>query len=78
MKKTKVISSRGQSKQPLTSKMIVALLATVESDDNKTGSLTELLNRGLIVQKEVALKNHKEFQWEVTKKGITILNNLEN
>ena len=87
--KTKVIPfSRGHFDRkkyvPLTSKMIVSLLAAVEKQKQKipfgpndiSGSLTTLITRGLIERKKIELFGLWDAQWQVTKEALRLLNNL--
>ena len=70
--------------RPLTSKMIVSLLGSLEQQQNQIpfgpntikGSLTTLITRGLIVRTKINLMGHWESQWQVTQKAIGLLKNL--
>lgn len=80
---TKVIPfSEGYFKRrkylPLTSKMIVSLLAAIDLQDKNTtfgptsiqGSLVTLIERGLIVIKKITFRGHEKYQWQVTQEAI--------
>ena len=42
------------------------------------GSLTTLIQGGLIIRKRIALRGHEEYQWQVTSEAIIKLNQFGN
>ena len=82
---SKIVPFKQKEKPSLTRLMIVALVeATVKQNqgilfgpaDIKGGSFTPLINRGLIVHKEVKTKNHSVSAWQVTPEAIDILKSM--
>lgn len=73
-----------KEQRPLTPLMIVALLNASEKQTNKIpfgpnnvkGSITSLITRGLIEQKEVNRNGHNELLWQVTDEGFAILKSM--
>jgi hypothetical protein len=69
---------------PLTPKMIYALLVALQKQERKipfdinslNGSLTTLIERGLILRKRMLVMGRMEYQWQVTKKAIIKLKKL--
>ena len=69
---------------PLTPKMIYALLVALQKQERKipidrgsiNGSLTTLIERGLILRKRIPVMGSVEYQWLVTKKAIIKLKKL--
>lgn len=79
---SKVVPLPLNRKHSLTRLMIVALVeATIKQNqgipfgpaDIKGGSFAPLINRGLIVHKEVTIKNHTQSLWQVTPEATEIL-----
>lgn len=69
---------------PLSPKMIIALLAALEKQNKRIpfgptsikGSLTSLIERGLIVHKKIICRGHVEYRWQVTQEAISKLKEL--
>ena len=87
--KTKLLafSTRDFKKEkhpPLTPKMIYALLVALQKQERKipidrgsiNGSLTTLIERGLILRKRIPVMGSVEYHWQVTKKAIIKLKKL--
>jgi hypothetical protein len=87
--KTRVIPFSGRyfkrnTYPPLTSKMVVSLLEAIKRQNKKIpfgpssikGSLTTLIQRGLIIRKRITFKGHEDYQWQVTSEAIIKLNQL--
>ena len=73
-----------KKRPPLTPKMIYALLVALQKQERKipidrgsiNGSLTTLIERGLILRKRIPVMGSVEYQWLVTKKAIIKLKKL--
>jgi hypothetical protein len=69
---------------PLTSKMIVALLASCEKQHagipygpkDIKGSFTSLIRRGLVIRKKLTLNGKTDFYWRVNTTAIEMLMKL--
>lgn len=82
---TKIIPfSYGKKDPSLSSLMIAALVEATISQSRKIpfgpqdikGSFTSLIQRGLVVRKQVTLDDKTEVLWQVTPEAIAILYNM--
>ena len=73
-----------KKRSDLTLKMIYALLVALQKQERKipidrgsiNGSLTTLIERGLILRKRIPVMGTVDYQWQVTKTAILKLNKL--
>ncbi len=83
---SKVVFLRPRKKKDTLSRLMIVTLVEAIAKQNqgipfgpvdiKGGSLGSLIKRGLVVRKEVSIKNHVQLLWQVTPEAIEILKDM--